>query len=88
MAILWCQICQTSNKQTSNFAIGSHETSVSYSLSVRFLNSVLISAGEWLISCINERDFLSFFFSTLSFLISFFLTSSPLLDYKVGLCNQ
>ena len=40
MPILWYQICRTLNKPTSNFAVGSQETSVlyeSYVLSVRFL---------------------------------------------------
>ena len=65
-----------------------------------FFISVPISRDKTLINCFNERDlltyFLSFFLFFLTFFLSFFLsffltfllTSSPPLDYKVGLCNQ
>ena len=50
-----------------------------------FFISVPISRDKTLINCFNERDLLSFF---LSYFLTFLLTSSPPLDYKVGLCNQ
>ena len=50
-----------------------------------FFISVPVSRDKTLINCFNERDLLSFF---LSFFLTFLLTSSPPLDYKVGLCNQ
>ena len=46
-----------------------------------FFISLPISKDKTPINCINERDCLSYF-------LSHWLTWSPLLDYKVGLCNQ
>ena len=65
----------------SNFAIGLQETLVSYALPVCIFISLIIGADKCLINCIKERGFLSFF-------LSFLPTWSPILAYKVGLCNQ